>query len=130
VWTLSSGTEVPREFQLKASLAAIAGRDSVIRAGKTLAMAIPMLLRPNAMAIVVSPLKRLQSSQVNIDTTFTCFVILISNQVRVFQHYGITTLEINEDTPNDEMIWKVCLHLLSPLSFPFLMSHRAGYTSG
>jgi ATP-dependent helicase YprA (DUF1998 family) len=75
VWTLSRGAEVPREFQLKAGLAALAGRDSVIRAGtgsgKTLAMAIPMLLRPNAMSIIISPLKRLQSSQVSFDATFT-----------------------------------------------------------
>ena len=71
VWTLSNGSEVPREFQLKAGLAAVSGWDTVVRArtgsGKTLAMAIPMLLRPHAMAIVVSPLKRLQSSQVGLD---------------------------------------------------------------
>jgi ATP-dependent helicase YprA (DUF1998 family) len=69
VWTLSGGTEVPREFQITASLAAISGKDSVVKAGtgsgKTLAMVIPMLLRPCSMAIVVSPLKRLQSSQVS-----------------------------------------------------------------
>jgi ATP-dependent helicase YprA (DUF1998 family) len=69
VWTLSHGAEVPREFQITAALAAISGQDTVLKAGtgsgKTLAMAIPMLLRPTSMAIVVSPLKRLQSSQVS-----------------------------------------------------------------
>lgn len=58
VWTLSGGAEVPREFQITAGLAAVSGRDTVVKAGtgsgKTLAM-----------AIVVSPLKRLQSSQVS-----------------------------------------------------------------
>jgi hypothetical protein len=33
VWTLSGGAEVPREFQLKAGLAAVSGRDCVVRAG-------------------------------------------------------------------------------------------------
>jgi len=111
IWTLSNGLEVPREFQLRAGLAAVARQDTVVRAGtgqgKTLAMAIPMLLRPNSMAIVVSPLKRLQSTQVNIGFT-VMWLSLPFNQVRVFRRYGIRTLEINDDTPNDELIWKVC----------------------
>jgi ATP-dependent helicase YprA (DUF1998 family) len=67
VWTLSNSTVVPREFQLKVALAAISGRDTVVRAGtgqgKTLAMVILMLLRPDAMAMIISPLKHLQSTQ-------------------------------------------------------------------
>jgi hypothetical protein len=73
VWTLSDGAEVPCEFQLKAGLVAVSGRDSVIRAGmgagKMLAMAILMLLWPNTMAMVTSLLKRLQSSQVSVNTS-------------------------------------------------------------
>jgi hypothetical protein len=61
-----------------------------------------MLLRPNAMAMVVSPLKRLQLSQVSVDNIFELF-LLYPTQVRVFQRYGITTLEIYDDTPNDEL---------------------------
>jgi DEAD/DEAH box helicase len=112
IWTLSNGLKVPREFQLRAGLAAVAGQNTVVRAetgqGKTLAMAISMLLRQNSMAIVVSPLKRLQSTQVNISFT-VMWLSLPFNQVRVFRRYGIRTLEINDDTPNDELIWKVCL---------------------
>jgi hypothetical protein len=68
VFKLSRGAVVPRVFQLQAALASLAGQDSVIVAGtgsgKTLCIIIPLLLRPAVIGITVSPLKRLQITQV------------------------------------------------------------------
>ena len=58
--------------------------------GKTLCMIIPYLLDPESLAVIFSPLKQLQVVQ-----------------VLEFEHYGIKTLAINEDTPNDPDLWKV-----------------------
>ncbi|KAG1828315.1 hypothetical protein F4604DRAFT_1640580 [Suillus subluteus] len=80
-------TIVPRVFQLEAILATLNGRDSIITAGtgcgKTLCLIIPNLLRPDTISVTISPLKRLQITQVN-----ACM------------KYGISTISINEDTPN------------------------------
>ncbi|KIJ05207.1 hypothetical protein PAXINDRAFT_141443, partial [Paxillus involutus ATCC 200175] len=51
-----------------------------------------MLLRPGSISITISPLKRLQMTQV-----LEC------------QKYNICTLVINEDTPNDPSLWEVIL---------------------
>ena len=63
-------TIVPRAFQLQASLATLNGLDSIITAGtgtgKTLCLFIPILLRPNSISITISPLKRLQATQVRV----------------------------------------------------------------
>ena len=48
------------------------------------------LLDPENLAVIFSPLKQLQVVQ-----------------VLEFEHYGIKTLAINEDTPNDPDLWKV-----------------------
>ena len=57
---------------------AVVGRDSVIQvragAGKMLAMAIPMLMQPNTMAMAISPLKRLQSRQVSVETYLNLYL--------------------------------------------------------
>ena len=57
----------PRRFQLEAGLAAYQGKNTIVNAGtgsgKTLSTAIPLLMNPKAVVIIVSPLKRLQSSQ-------------------------------------------------------------------
>ncbi|KAK6996228.1 hypothetical protein R3P38DRAFT_2565911 [Favolaschia claudopus] len=95
IYSLTRGAMVPREGQLEASMAAITGRDSMVIArtgyGKTLCIAIPLLLQPDTMTITISPLKRLQRMQV-LD----------------FMHkYNIPTLGINEDTPNSPELWKV-----------------------
>ncbi|KAF9234844.1 P-loop containing nucleoside triphosphate hydrolase protein, partial [Melanogaster broomeanus] len=93
IWILTRGTVVPRVFQLQASLAMLQQRDSVIiagtGAGKTLCLLIPMLLRPGSISITISPLKRLQTSQV-----LEC------------QKYAISTVAINEDTPDDRELWE------------------------
>ena len=68
VYQLMLCTIVPRVFQLQASLAMLNGRDTIITAGtgsgKTLCQLIPMLLRPKTHSITISPLKRLQVTQV------------------------------------------------------------------
>ncbi|KAI9573490.1 hypothetical protein HD554DRAFT_1980743, partial [Boletus coccyginus] len=83
----------PHDFQLQASLAMLRGRDCVIIAGtgsgKTLCLLLPILLRPDLISVTISPLKRLQTTQV-----------LESEQ------YGIKTIAINEDIPHDEDLWK------------------------
>ncbi|KAH0828138.1 hypothetical protein J3R83DRAFT_3826 [Lanmaoa asiatica] len=65
---LSSHAIVPHDFQLQASLAILHGKDSIVTAGtgsgKTLCQLIPLLLRPNTLSITISPLKRLQVTQV------------------------------------------------------------------
>jgi superfamily II DNA helicase RecQ len=67
--TVTKGKKVPREFQLEATLALLAGQDSLIHAatgsGKTLCMILPALLDTTAVSLVVSPLKRLQVLQVS-----------------------------------------------------------------
>jgi superfamily II DNA helicase RecQ len=64
-----TGTKIPRQFQLEATLALTAGRDCLIHAatgsGKTLCMVLPALLDPTAVSLVISPLKRLQVLQVS-----------------------------------------------------------------
>ncbi|KAF9226186.1 hypothetical protein BS17DRAFT_684743, partial [Gyrodon lividus] len=83
----------PCVFQLQASLAILQQCDSVIIAGtgsgKTLCLLIPMLLWPDLISITISLLKHLQTSQV-----LEC------------QKYSITTIAINEDTPNDATLWE------------------------
>jgi hypothetical protein len=65
---LSEGLNAPRILQLLCLLALKAGKDGIVRAGtgygKTLAMILPMLLTPEKIGIVISPLKLLQVSQV------------------------------------------------------------------
>ena len=70
LYTVTNGEKVPREFQLEATLALLAGRDSLINAGtgsgKTLCMVLLALLDPMSVSLVISPLKRLQILQVNV----------------------------------------------------------------
>ncbi|KAF8834573.1 hypothetical protein BDN67DRAFT_873768, partial [Paxillus ammoniavirescens] len=93
IWVITRGTVVPRIFQLQASLAMLRRRDNVIIAGtgsgKMLCLLIPMLLRPDSISITISLLKHLQTSQV-----LEC------------QKYGIDTIAINKDTPNDPTLWE------------------------
>ncbi|RXW21997.1 hypothetical protein EST38_g3859 [Candolleomyces aberdarensis] len=84
---------VPREFQLKATIALCSGKDALIDVGtgygKTFCMVLPTLLSPGNISLVVSPLKKLQEMQ-----------------VLEFRACGISALAINEDTPNDENLWQ------------------------
>jgi ATP-dependent helicase YprA (DUF1998 family) len=96
LWVILNYEVLPREFQVAATIAIMSGQDSLIDVstgtGKTLCMILPCLVSPDTMAIVFSPLKRLQSVQ-----------------VLSFARYGIKAITINEDTPNDPVLWKVCL---------------------
>ena len=47
-------------------------------------------VKASSILIIISPLKRLQAVQ-----------------VLEFERYGINTVAINEDTPNDPELWKV-----------------------
>jgi ATP-dependent helicase YprA (DUF1998 family) len=96
IWATSQNKIVPTEFQLKATIAMMSGQDALIDVGtgygKTLCMLTPCLLDPpGSISIIISPLKRLQAVQ-----------------VLEFERYGIRTTSINEDTPNDSKLWKVC----------------------
>lgn len=65
---LTNGHKAPKEFQVRAMLVVLSGRDLVVRAGtgsgKTLAMMLPHLLRPESKVLTCTPLKQLQASQV------------------------------------------------------------------
>ena len=99
LWIASGSRFIPREFQLKATIAILSGQDSLIDVGtgygKTFCMILPLLLCPDTISIIISPLKRLQAVQ-----------------VVEFGRYGVRTVAINEDTPNDPSLWKVCLNVL------------------
>lgn len=67
VFSVSDGKVVPRQFQLEAGLVAYWGKNTLINAGtgsgKTLSVIIPLLMDPEVVSIIISPLKRLQSTQ-------------------------------------------------------------------
>ena len=67
--TATNGKKIPHIFQLLAVLDLLAHKDCLIDtgtgSGKTLCMVLPALLDPTAVALVVSPLKRLQVLQVS-----------------------------------------------------------------
>lgn len=102
LWTASGSCLVPREFQLRAIIATMSGQDSLIDVGtgqgKTLCMIIPCLLSPETISVIISPLKRLQAVQ-----------------VLEFERYQIKAVAINEDTPNDQILWKVRTMIKSSL---------------
>ena len=70
-WVVTNETQVPRELQLRACLAKYHGHDPLINAGtgsgKTLPIALNLLLdnpSENGISLTISPLKRLQVTQV------------------------------------------------------------------
>ncbi|PPR02849.1 hypothetical protein CVT24_002327 [Panaeolus cyanescens] len=93
LWAVTNRTKLPRKFQLEATIAVLSDLDSLLdvgtNAGKTLCMVLPCLVSPNTMAVVFSPLKRLQAVQ-----------------VLTFEEYGLKAVAINEDTPDDPKLWK------------------------
>jgi superfamily II DNA helicase RecQ len=68
VYALTETAIVPQQFQLEAVLATLNGQDTIITAGtgsgKTLCIIIPISLRPGTITMTISPLKRLQATQV------------------------------------------------------------------
>jgi hypothetical protein len=97
----------PREFQLRASIAAIKKHDCIVDVGtgygKTLCTILPHLLLPFSISVVVSPLKRLQVLQVD-----------------EFRRWGLSTIAINEDTPDTEEVWNVSRGHLIDILLSFL----------
>ncbi|KII92674.1 hypothetical protein PLICRDRAFT_172734 [Plicaturopsis crispa FD-325 SS-3] len=93
VYSASGQKIVPRDFQLKAAMPCLRGVDSVVVAGtgtgKTLIAAIPLLLHPETISIMISPLKRLQSSH-----------------VKSYAKLGVRAAAINGDTTTDPVFWK------------------------
>ncbi|KII91049.1 hypothetical protein PLICRDRAFT_107055 [Plicaturopsis crispa FD-325 SS-3] len=70
VYELTNQTIVPREFQHRAAFGPLGGKDSFVVAGtgsgKSLVVALPCILRPAMMSLVLCPTKRLQATQVRI----------------------------------------------------------------
>lgn len=94
VFSVTDGRVFPRQFQLEAGLAAYQGKNSIVIAGtgsgKTLSMAIPLLMNPTAVGIIISPLKRLQSTQ-----------------ARELEQFQIKPLVINQDIELSQTDFKV-----------------------
>ncbi|KAF8272466.1 hypothetical protein EI94DRAFT_1796088 [Lactarius quietus] len=97
LWVHSEFQELPQEFQLNATIAMMSGQDSLIDvgtgAGKTLCMILPCLLAPNTMAVVFSPLNRLQAVQVlafsrNITGTSGYSVLLVQPEQLYMSNAG------------------------------------------
>lgn len=65
----TNGLKLPREFQMRAALEILRGKNIVVRAGtgagKTIAMALPMLLRPEWTFVTITPLMALQDQHVS-----------------------------------------------------------------
>ncbi|KAG5641255.1 hypothetical protein DXG03_005649 [Asterophora parasitica] len=111
-WTVTNGTQAPREMQLRATLATYYGQDSVVNAGtesgKTLPIALNILLddpQAQGITLTISPLKRLQITQVQSSS------ICILRSPDSFQEtdfksrYGIPTIAVNKDTPREDKYW-------------------------
>ncbi|KAJ7572263.1 P-loop containing nucleoside triphosphate hydrolase protein [Mycena floridula] len=92
-WKISVGKICPREYQISATIAIMQGRDSIIYVGtgygKTLCMILPLLLKPDSISIVVSPLRRLQIMQ-----------------LEEFTLWGLRAASINQDTPKDDDLYR------------------------
>ncbi|EIW79496.1 P-loop containing nucleoside triphosphate hydrolase protein [Coniophora puteana RWD-64-598 SS2] len=88
LFTVSREQMVPREMQLDCLHSMAARKNSMVNAstgsGKTIAMLLPILLEPEGISLVISPLKQLQT-----------------NQVTEFAFFGIATAAINSDTPQE-----------------------------
>ena len=67
---LTEGKKVPRLFQMRTALEIIAGKNVVVRAGtgsgKTIAMALAMLLRTQWIFVTLAPLLALQEQHVSL----------------------------------------------------------------
>jgi replicative superfamily II helicase len=102
-WSVTGSVCVPREMQLRVILAERHGFDALVASGtgsgKTLPMALTMLLDDPAhhrVTITISPLKRLQVTQ---ESDFN-------------RRYGIRTVVINDDTKSENSWWDVSLNIL------------------
>ncbi|KAJ7679965.1 hypothetical protein B0H17DRAFT_943650, partial [Mycena rosella] len=75
ILTVTRGRLVPHDLQLQAGIAAANGKECFVIArrgwGKTMCIAIPIMLSPDRVSITISPLKRLQMMQVGDLTSIT-----------------------------------------------------------
>ena len=89
VFSVTDGWVFPRQFQFEAGLAAYQGKNSIVVAGtgsgKTLSMAIPLLMNPEAVGIIVSLLKRLQSTQARELERFQIKPLVINQDIKLSQ---------------------------------------------
>ncbi|RXW12964.1 hypothetical protein EST38_g12890 [Candolleomyces aberdarensis] len=106
VWIASEQTQVPKGLQLKAALAFLHQKDSLLCAGtgfgKTMMIVMAVLMNKpedESVVIAISPLKRLQTSQRD-----------------SFLRYGIEAMAINEDTMAtiSDFDWKASGILTTP----------------
>ncbi|KAJ7583904.1 hypothetical protein C8J56DRAFT_1166823 [Mycena floridula] len=94
-WCVTNGSQCPTKLQIEASLAAWSKRDVFVVAGigtgKTLAGMLNQLLEPaTGITLVISPLKRLQTSQLDLEDV-----------------YALEPLIVNEDTSRELEFWNV-----------------------
>ncbi|KAJ7583184.1 P-loop containing nucleoside triphosphate hydrolase protein [Mycena floridula] len=97
-WRVTNGCQCPTQLQLRAALAAWHKKDVFVIAGtgrgKTLAGMLNQLLEPgDGVTLVLSPLKRLQSSQAYLES-----------------FYSLKPLIVNEDTPRELEFWNQKVH--------------------
>ena len=87
VFSVTDGQIIPRQFQLVAGLAALWGKNSIVNAGtgsgKTLSIAIPLLMNLKAVAIVISPLKHLQITQAEALERFLIKPLMINQDMEL-----------------------------------------------
>ena len=120
VFLLSNSHMVPRKIQLQAALASLAGRDSKLisgtGSGKTLTIALPHLLQPDRVSLVISPLKRLQVTQVRGSTRLLVLVIEISGRS---QHSKDGGQRLSRSTRIAQMILNGlrCVCYIFPIAF-------------
>jgi hypothetical protein len=105
VYAVTSGTQVPRELQLRACLATYHGHDSLIDAGtgsgKTMPIALNLLLddpRDEKLSLTISPLKRLQVTQVRLGSLFLMHLQFEDRRTTFNLRYGIAIQRIVEET--------------------------------
>ena len=100
LWVFTKSMKFPREFQIRGRIATPMNKDSLLdigtNAGKTLCIVLPCFVSSDTLAVVFSPLKRLQAVQ-----------------VLTFEEYGIIAIAISEETPDNSDLWKVCSHRIS-----------------
>ena len=109
---VSQGTRIPRRAQIDFMLGIKRGRDVVIRVRtgfrKTVAIVL-VLVACGGIGILISLLKLLQATQVcNKIPLIRFHCQILGVQVNKFKAYGVEAVVINEDTPNDSGLWKVC----------------------
>ena len=92
VFSVSNGQVVPQKFQLETGLAAYQGKNTIVNAGtgsgKTLSMAIPLLMDPDAVAIIISLLKCSQSTQARELEQFLIKPLAINQDIKVASTYN------------------------------------------